>query len=204
MGTSAEQVALGFTDGRYPAGVHICHFFTTDTERRAALEAFIAAGLRADEQVACFSDAMDTATLDAHLDAHALSGPHARATGQLTLQAATDVYFADAHFEPEHMLALLKAFDASAHDAGRSAARVIGEMDAAVTDIAGGDRLLEYEARVTLLLRDHPVTSVCQYDARRFDGATLMDILKVHPMMVMHGKVVHNPFFIAPETLLPR
>jgi hypothetical protein len=47
-----------------------------------------------------------------------------------------------------------------------------------------------------------PVTAVCQYDARSFDGAVIMDILKVHPLMVIRGSVIHNPFFIKPEEFL--
>jgi hypothetical protein len=30
-----------------------------------------------------------------------------------------------------------------------------------------------------------------------------MDALSVHPLMVVNGSVVQNPFFIAPETLTP-
>ncbi len=39
----------------------------------------------------------------------------------------------------------------------------------------------------------------CQYDARRFDGATLFDVLKVHPMMIIRGQVVRNPFTSSPR-----
>jgi len=87
-------------------------------------------------------------------------------------------------------------------ESGYAAARVIGEMTPEVQDLPGGDRLLEYESRVSLLLKKVPVTSVCQYDAHAFDGATIMDILKVHPHMVVRGAVVHNPFFIPPEEFL--
>ena len=85
---------------------------------------------------------------------------------------------------------------------GFNGGRVIGEMTPEVQQVPGGERLLEYESRVSLLLRTHPVTSVCQYDARTFDGATIMDILKVHPLMVVRGSVVRNPFFIPPEEFL--
>ena len=77
-------------------------------------------------------------------------------------------------------------------------------MSPEVQNVEGGNRLLEYESRVSLLLREHPVTAVCQYDARCFSGAMIMDILKVHPMMVVRGSVVHNPFFIPPEEFLSR
>ena len=44
----------------------------------------------------------------------------------------------------------------------------------------------------------------CQYDARRFDGATLFDVLNVHPMMIIRGQVVRNPYYVEPEHFLER
>jgi hypothetical protein len=90
------------------------------------------------------------------------------------------------------------------NDAGRPGARVIGEMPPDIAEIPGGTRLLEYEARVNSLLRAHPVTAVCQYDAHAFGGADCMDVLTVHPMMLVRGAVVLNPFFIPPEEFLRR
>jgi hypothetical protein len=71
-----------------------------------------------------------------------------------------------------------------------------------IQHVPGGERLLEYESRVSILLRDHPVTSVCQYDANLFDGATIMEVLKVHPKMIINGMVINNPFYILPESYL--
>ena len=85
---------------------------------------------------------------------------------------------------------------------GFPAARVIGEMIPEVQIVPGGERLLEYESRVTMMLREEPVTSVCQYNANVFDGATIMEILKVHPQMIVNGNVVNNPFYIKPEKYL--
>jgi hypothetical protein len=85
---------------------------------------------------------------------------------------------------------------------GFPAARVIGEMSPEVQDIPGGRRLLEYEARVSLLLAERPITTVCQYDANLFDGATIMEVLKVHPQMIVNGAVIHNPFYIPPAEFL--
>jgi hypothetical protein len=66
----------------------------------------------------------------------------------------------------------------------------------------GSENLVEYESRVNVLMRTVPVSALCQYDARRFDGATLYGILSVHPMMVVHGRVVRNPYYIKPEVFL--
>jgi hypothetical protein len=119
-----------------------------------------------------------------------------------SLSGTADVYFQDGKFDPDRMIALLSAYYKESLDLGFPASRVIGEMTPEVQNVPGGDRLLEYESRVSQLLRTHPVTAVCQYDARSFDGATIMDVLKVHPKMIVDGVLVNNPFFIEPEVYL--
>ena len=41
-------------------------------------------------------------------------------------------------------------------------------------------------------------------DARRFDGATILDVLRVHPMMIVHGQIVRNPYYTRPSEFLAR
>jgi hypothetical protein len=112
------------------------------------------------------------------------------------------IYFENDQFDPERMLETLKGFHECSIKDGQSAARVIGDMDPRITSINGGERLMEYEAKVCLLLETHPVTAVCQYNVDEFDGATIMKVLKVHPLMVVKGAVIRNPFFVAPEEIL--
>jgi hypothetical protein len=35
-----------------------------------------------------------------------------------------------------------------------------------------------------------------------FDGATILDILKVHPVMISRGQLVKNPFYVRPDDFL--
>ncbi|KAF0235042.1 MAG: hypothetical protein FD177_201 [Desulfovibrionaceae bacterium] len=202
MPDSSHLISLGFTGQRFAPGVHICQIFSDDDERQAALLKFILSGLREGEGARCFSDNLAEEAVEEYLFRYGVSYQEARQSGALALARTKDVYFKDDAFDPDRMLGLLRAFQADTVAQGFSAARVIGEMTPDVQHIPGGSRLLEYEARVSLLLRECPVTAVCQYDARRFDGATIMDVLKVHPLMVVRGSVVHNPFFVAPEEFL--
>lgn len=197
-----QMVSLGFTAGKVPAGTHICQIFTDEDERNDSLLKFLLSGLQARERTACFSEKADENSLERFLAQNDLSLDELRREGAFTLSGTRDIYFKDQRFDPERMLALLKDFHREAIAAGYAASRVIGEMLPEIQNITGGERLLEYESRVSLLLRDVPVTSVCQYDARAFDGATIMDILKVHPHMVVRGAVINNPFYIPPEEFL--
>ncbi len=202
MSQCAHEVSLGFAPQTFPAGVHICQIFSDDEERLDSLLGFLRSGLAAGERTACFTEKLDDSVLAEHLAAHGLSLGEARDKGQLMQAGTRDVYFQDNRFDPDRMLALLKQFHEDSVAGGYPAARVIGEMSSDVEHVDGGSRLMEYESRVSLLLKEHPVTAVCQYDATTFDGATIMQVLKVHPLMVIRGAVVHNPYFVPPEEYL--
>jgi hypothetical protein len=100
------------------------------------------------------------------------------------------------------MLNTLRAYYKATMDEGYPGSRVSGEMSWALRGIPGSDRLMEYEALVNDVLVTHPITAICQYDTRRFSGAVVFDVLKVHPMMVVHGHIVKNPYYIQPQEFL--
>ncbi len=195
-------ISLGFTAQQFPPGVHICQIFGDDDERQEAVLKFLLSGLQSGERTSCFSERIDEKILAEFLGRHGISYIEVRDTGALTLAGTVEIYFQNNRFDPERMLAFLRKFHEDSVIQGYPAARVIGEMTQDIQYMPGGGRLLEYEAKVSMLLREHPVTTVCQYDARLFDGAMIMDILKVHPYMVVRGSVVNNPFFITPEEFL--
>jgi hypothetical protein len=196
------MVDLGFTLERFPAGTHICQIYNDEDERNDALLRFLSSGLRAGECTACFSENIAESEIDDFLHALGLSLAEAKSRGALTLSKTSEVYFHGGEFDPQRMLGLLTNYHTQSVAQGFPNARVIGEMTSDIERVPGGSRLLEYESKVSLLLRHHPVTAVCQYDARAFTGATIMEVLKVHPMMVVRGSVVRNPFYMPPEEYL--
>ena len=202
MAETAPVVDFGFASVRVPQGSHICQIYSTNSERERALLEFIACGLAAGDATACFSDAFDASRSAAWFSSVGLSLASECDKGRFLSAGAEASYFKDDYFDPERMLAMLAEFHENSVLTKCNGARVIGEMSPRITRVAGGSRLLEYEGHVNSLLRDHPVTAVCQYDARAFDGATIMDVLSVHPLMFIHGSVMQNPFFVAPEELI--
>ncbi len=197
------NVSLGFTQEKVPAGTHICLVFSTEEDRVDSLLKFMLAGLQTNERTACFSEKLTEETVRNYLAENNLSYDECKAQKAISLSGASEVYFQDGVFDPDRMLNTLAAFYDEAQQLGFSFSRVIGEMSSEIQTIPGGERLLEYESRVSILLRDRPVTTVCQYNAKLFDGATIMDIIKVHPKMLVNGMIINNPFFIEPEAFLP-
>ena len=202
MSESVPVVDLGFVSARVPHGSHICQLYSDESERDNALLRFVARGLQVGDKTACFTESFDPDARAAWFSAEGISLQSECASGRFLASGAEDIYFKDGYFDPERILALIVEFHRNSVATGCKGARVIGEMSPAITQIEGGSRLFEYEGRVNSVLREHPVTAVCQYNARKFDGATIMDVLSVHPLMFVHGSVVQNPFFVAPEQLV--
>ena len=195
MCETRRDVSLGFTDERYPAGTHMCLIFDNEEERREIISRFLNSGVDETEKVAYFADVAPTDETwqwlhDAGLSASVVDGPSFR------ISDAQATYCPDGRFDPDGMLETLRAFHRTTLEEGYPGGRVSGEMTWARRGIEGSERLIEYEARVNDVLQTHPVTAICQYDARRFDGATILDVLRVHPMMVVRGQVVHNPYYV--------
>lgn len=197
-----ETISFGFTDQRFPPGTHACQIYTDENERHESVLKFLLAGLEANECFSCFSEKVDVAAFKKLLEAEGIPFDKALEAGALSFSGTNSVYYPEGRFYPEKMLNMLKEYHKDSVAKGYRYARVIGEMTPDIEHVEGGDRLLEYESKVTLLLREHPLTAVCQYSAHDFSGATIMDILKVHPFMVVRGSVVHNPFYISPEEFL--
>lgn len=197
-----KMVSLGFTDKKVHEGTHMCLVFTTEQERISSLLLFLLSGLQNKERCSCFSENLTESDIIEFLKKNNISYQESVDSESISLSGTNEVYFPEGFFDPEYMLNLLEEFYKSSIKKGFSSARVIGEMEPIIESIPGGERLLEYECKMTLLVRKFPITTICQYDANKFSGSTIMNVLKVHPKMIVNGSVVHNPFFIEPEVYL--
>jgi len=203
MNTLQRRMAsMGFTDEKFPAGTHMCLIYDDDNERRRIIAKYLDAGLREREKVSYFADNVAPDEVEAWLREMGVDVPKQSDTPGFTITVAEKTYCTDGTFVPEAMLSRLRAYYKAVVDEGYPGGRVSGEMSWALRGIPGSDRLMEYEALVNDVLVTHPINAICQYDARRFNGAIIFDVLKVHPMMIVHGQIVRNPYYIRPEEFL--
>jgi hypothetical protein len=181
------------------SGAHLCLIYDNEEERREVVARFAEEGLSGGERVAYFTDT-DPLVIRTWLGDHGVDLPEAPA---FDLMEAGKVYFPDGQFLPERMPAYWHAFHRDANDLGFAGARATGETSWS-REVPGGERIVEYEADLNRVLADLPVTALCQYDVTRFDGTTIFDILRVHPLMLVGGHVVQNPYYEGPEEYFRR
>lgn len=193
------QVSLGFSKDPVPFGTHICLVYTSEKERVDVINKFLLSGIQNDERSACFSNKTSLEELQDFFESQSISFKSLLDNQALSLYQADDAYFANGCFDPDRMLGALLDYCLESQKMGFSAARIIGEMSPKINSVPGGERLLEYETRVNDVFKTHKSTIVCQYDANEFDGATIMDILKVHPKVIVNGSVIDSPFYTHSE-----
>lgn len=204
MSNTDRLISLGFTTELFPAGAHMCYIYNDDQERHELISRFVESGLQAHEKVGYFVDLMSPEEMRAQLRESGIDLPPEMDEREFSITRALDTYCPDGRFVPERMLQNLRSMRSSSLDEGYAGARASGEMSWALRGVPGSERLIEYEALINTVVREYPTTAICQYDARRFDGATLFDVLNVHPMMIIRGQVVRNPYYVEPEIFLDR
>ncbi|MDA3949681.1 MAG: MEDS domain-containing protein [Spirochaeta sp.] len=194
-----DQIDVGFSEETFYAGTHICLVFRDETERQRIVAQFVEGGVLHDERVLYFADSAnpsDVISWLTELDV-AISG---KDDPFFSADSAASVYYPTGQFDPEEMCETLKTSWTTCHDAGYPNSRVTGEMSWALRDVPGTDRIIEYEAAVNEVLKTHPITAMCQYDANRFSGDVIFRALQVHPYMVMNRQLMKNPYYIVEQS----
>ena len=64
------------------------------------------------------------------------------------------------------------------------------------------EHLIEFEARANFIHAHHEHVVICSYEATKFDGSFIIDILRTHPMVLIGGMLQENPFFVPPSEFL--
>ncbi|TAL17979.1 hypothetical protein EPN96_03385 [bacterium] len=195
MCANERLVNMGFTEKKWKPGIHMCLIYNDESERRRVVGKFLEAGLLSGEKVDYFYDARSCEEVKAWLGDIGVKVHGESERQQIRVSAAKEIYCPEGIFSPEKMISLLKAHYTKTLAEGYPGARLTGEMEWALKGIPGSEQLVRYEDMVNDALKTHPITGMCQYDAKRFDGETLFKILKVHPYMVANGQIVQNPYF---------
>jgi hypothetical protein len=192
------QVA-GFSLDRH---AHACALFSSPDEEYAALAPFISEAIENGERTIILGNPDE---LPAHRDLMSRRGigvADAEERGFLSLVDWNDAYLLDGHFDVDRMLGMIDTICAQAATVGFPRGRFIGHMEWALLDRPGVDQVIDFECRVNDVLARHGHPAICVYDVTRFDAATIVDILRTHPIVIMNGIAQENPFFLPPAEFI--
>lgn len=195
------EIPLGFNSKTSSEGLHICYLYSDEDERRRVMRDFVSAGLGNNERILYL---VDRSSPEEFIERMREDGLDLKQVDeQFQLYPALETLCPNGHFDSQAMLGMAGDFYRTALKLGYEGARGIGEMGWVLRDdCVQWKDLLRHEALLNETLKEHPLTACCQYDLRNFSGAQILDILSVHPQMIVRGQLVKNPYYMEPQTFL--
>jgi hypothetical protein len=200
MAASDSKLHLGET---FPNGArHICAFFRDKDEEFRRLRPFILEGLERGEKALHMVNANNRTAHLNRLHEAGIDVEAAEERGQLQVLSWPDSYLRGGHFDQDDAIELIEGLLAGARADGFPRSRWIGDMDWALENRVSVADLMLFEARLNTLLSKNDDIVICVYDLSRFSGATVIDALRTHPVVIIEGITQVNPFFVSPETFI--
>jgi hypothetical protein len=196
-GTSLE--VAGTTLGQHR---HICGFFNSLDEQHYVLRSFIKDGLdRGDKAFHLVNPELH----EDHLRRLAQAGinvQEAMGSGQLEVRPWQDGPLHGGRFDQDIWLASFEEVLRSGPAAGYPHTRFLADMEWALIDLPGVGDLIEFESLINYVLVKYEDAVICAYDLSKFGGSVVVDALRTHPVVIMAGLLVENPFFVPPDQFL--
>jgi hypothetical protein len=181
---------------------HICAFFNGADEEQRVLRSFIKDGFDRGERA---FHLVDPELREEHLKGLVEAGinvPQAMGTGQLEVLPWQEAYLRGNRFDQDAMLALIEDVLQSGAASGYPLTRLLAHMEWALLEKPGVDDLVEYETRLNYVLPKYADPVICTYDLSKFGSSVTMDIMRTHPVVIIGGVLLENPFFVPPDEFL--
>jgi signal transduction histidine kinase/ActR/RegA family two-component response regulator len=195
---SAEprKVELGLPGVHIAAGDHVCAFHRSGKGPDVLLP-YVRAGVAAGDRCICLIEASESGALQS------LAGEQAADNSPTEIWSPSESYLRDGDFRLPRMMSFWEERVGSAFDSGNfEFVRSVGNMSWALDTKTEARELVAYESELNRFLPRYPQAMLCLYDLDQFNGEVLIGILETHPLVLLAGMVIENPFYIEPDHLL--
>ncbi|OKK16180.1 hypothetical protein AMK16_26140 [Streptomyces sp. CB00455] len=165
------------SDSHGPVGQvrgHLCDVYNDDQEWARIATGFVREGLAYGQRVMYITDdhspqAVFDALRDRGVDVEAFVG-----RGQLLVEEAARSYLQELPFDPDRVLAGMRSACEEALGLGFPGLWIAGEMNWCARQVAGAERILEYELRLDReVFADLPLTGLCLFGSESAPDAAL-------------------------------
>lgn len=152
---------------------HLGSFYTSDAGRLRLALPFLRDGIRADQACVLFAPPAAQQHYLQGLRKEGVDVVEAERGGLLTMLSVPPL-------APEQFIALLEGVFIDITRRRPGPFRFLGEPVAGLAAVQSVAAFLSFERQCGALAKRFPVVMLCAYDAREFDGLTIIDCLKLH------------------------
>lgn len=171
---------------------HLCLLYEGEGEILTPVIPFIQKGLSLGERCVYLNAGEET--LERVVKNAVLGQKHD--IGALKLLPVQEGWLKGGSFDPGRVMELLRTVVTGAVADGFKATRIICDMGWAGRDPKLVELLLRFELDLNAFAVENETTILCLYDRRVFPPEGLLELAKLHPHLVIGGKVCTNPLYI--------
>ncbi len=198
-----EKLTLGFGNYTCNWGLHIAGLYESDEERDEIIFGFFRQGYKEkDLQLYAASERSPETFKKQFTHACRECKKHIDNSNHFQLKTAKELYYPEGTFSPLKMDESLGSFYKKSQQNEKRNIRATAEMAWALEAIPGVEHLMAYESRLNYFIPGKPWISICLYNVNKFDGKTIMGVLRTHPFTISGGIITQNPYYQDPDKWL--
>jgi hypothetical protein len=181
---------------------HVCALFHNQDQEDKMLVPFLKEGLDRGEKAFCVLDPQVRMHLLQKLSDVGVEITLAEERSQLEVKEWERTIVRGGRLDQNTLLELIEEVLRQGREQGFPLTRFVARMDWALDYGLRINDLVEFEARVNHLLEKFPDPVICVYCLAKFNTGAVLDILRIHPVVVIGDLVAENPFFVPPDVFL--
>jgi hypothetical protein len=179
---------------------HLCMIYERRQERIEALVPFFQLGLSRGELCIYIAPSHHAAEVMEALSDFGIQ--EALKTGQLKIVDTPTSLLGKQKFQPDKMTATWQQLTDQAVAQGFPAVRVAVDMAWTLSEKIDLEKLIEYESKANDIFDKHQLTTICQYDATKFDPEVIKGALLTHPEIIYAGLLARNFYYVPPAEFM--
>lgn len=177
---------------------HIGAFFHSAEERYRVLDPFIAEGLAVGDRAFHIVESAEREGHRRRLLSAGIEVDRAESRRQFEIGSWDAGHLGGEQIDQDALLAFVEGGLRRTSSDRVSPTRLIGMGNRGVRH---WDQLVEFESRVNELLLSYDDLVVCAYELAELPGDVAVDMMRVHPALVIGGALRENPFYASPERM---
>jgi len=193
------QARLGFSNQSINWGMHIAGLYETEGERNEIIFGFLKEGFLAGNlQLFCPGNQNEKSFKKEFRHYCPECSSYLNNSKYFAITTPKNLYYPGGKFSPWTTEENLEEFYSQLQSKETRNIRAASDMSWTLEAIPGIEHLMAYESRLNFFIPGKHWISICMYNTRFFNDATLMNVLRTHPFTVSKDIITQNPLYQDP------
>lgn len=176
-------------------GTHICSIYSGREEQFSTLTSFFSEGFNNQERCIYIFDENTPEEISSRIPDGVVMSDGSVVPKGLEILNYKEIYTKGGSFDADRMISLVEDTIEDSLKQNYSGIRVAGEMSWVISSETPVEKLIKYEQKLNIFYPKQKVIGICQFNEEKFSPEFLIEMIRMHPYIVIHGKIYENQYF---------